>query len=112
MAAGMTLVILTAGIDLSVGAILALCAMCGAAPVKGLGDTRSDTLDPHKFGGMNWLVALLLCMAIGTAVGFKLLTMLGLASSIRLGYEHTKPSTSEIDQWLSHYPSLAFQYHP
>src|ERR671927_462085 len=31
MAVGMTLVILTAGIDLSVGAILALAAMCGAA---------------------------------------------------------------------------------
>ncbi|MBV9673950.1 MAG: ABC transporter permease, partial [Verrucomicrobia bacterium] len=31
MAVGMTLVILTAGVDLSVGAILALCAMCGAA---------------------------------------------------------------------------------
>src|SRR5271154_768460 len=41
MAAGMTLVILTAGIDLSVGAILALCAMCGAAVIKGTGDTRS-----------------------------------------------------------------------
>ena len=57
---------------------------------------------------MSWLVALLLCVAIG----FKLLTMLGFASSIRLGYENTKPSTSEIGQWLSHYPSLAFQYHP
>jgi len=70
MAAGMTLVILTAGIDLSVGAILALCAMCGAAAVKGLGDTRYETPDPHKFGGMSWLVALLICLAMGTAAGF------------------------------------------
>jgi inositol transport system permease protein len=70
MAAGMTLVILTAGIDLSVGAILALCGMCGAAAVKGLGDTRYETPDPHKFGGLSWLVALLICLAIGTAAGF------------------------------------------
>ncbi len=41
MAIGMTLVILTAGVDLSVGSILALCAMCGAAVIKGTGDTRS-----------------------------------------------------------------------
>jgi len=27
----------------------------------------------------------------------------GLASLRRLGYENTKPSTPEIDQWLSHY---------
>src|ERR1700720_1883603 len=39
----------------------------------------------------------------------------GLASLRRLGYENTKLSTSEIDQWLSHYrpqSSLAFHYHP
>ena len=35
MAVGMTLVILTAGVDLSVGAILALAAMCGAAVITG-----------------------------------------------------------------------------
>ncbi|MBV9490057.1 MAG: ABC transporter permease [Verrucomicrobia bacterium] len=70
MAVGMTLVILTAGVDLSVGAILAFCAMCGAAAVKGTGDTRSDPPDPHRFGGLSWLVALLICVALGTLVGF------------------------------------------
>ena len=53
MAVGMTLVILTAGVDLSVGAILALAAMCGAAVVKGTGESRSETPDPHKFGGFS-----------------------------------------------------------
>jgi inositol transport system permease protein len=70
MAVGMTLVILTAGVDLSVGAILALCAMCGAAVIKGTGDTRSETPDPHKFGGLSWLIALLICLGLGTVVGF------------------------------------------
>jgi len=70
MAVGMTLVILTAGVDLSVGAILALCAMCGAAVIKGTGDSRSETPDPHKFGGFSWLIALLICIVLGTVVGF------------------------------------------
>ena len=69
MAVGMTLVILTAGVDLSVGAILALCAMCGAAAIKGTGDTRSETPDPHKFGGFSWLIALLICVAVGHGGG-------------------------------------------
>jgi inositol transport system permease protein len=70
MAVGMTLVILTAGVDLSVGAILALAAMCGAAAVKGTGDTRSETPDPHKFGGFSWLIALVICTGLGTLVGY------------------------------------------
>jgi len=70
MAVGMTLVILTAGVDLSVGAILALAAMCGAAAVKGTGESRSETPDPHKFGGLSWLIALALCLALGTLVGY------------------------------------------
>src|SRR3954452_15955018 len=70
MAVGMTLVILTAGVDLSVGAILALCAMCGAAVIKGTGESRSETPDPHKFGGFSWLIALLICIVLGTVLGF------------------------------------------
>jgi len=69
MAVGMTLVILTGGVDLSVGAILALCAMCGAAAINGTGDTRSATPDPHKFGGLSWLIALLMCVGLGSVVG-------------------------------------------
>jgi inositol transport system permease protein len=70
MATGMTLVILTAGVDLSVGAILAFSAICGAAVIKGLGDMRSATPDPHAFGGFSWLIALLICVILGAAVGF------------------------------------------
>jgi inositol transport system permease protein len=70
MAMGMTLVILTAGVDLSVGAILALAAMCGAAAIKGTGEARSETPDPHKFGGLSWLIALVICVGLGTLVGY------------------------------------------
>ena len=68
MGVGMTLVILTAGVDLSVGAILALCGMAGAAAIKGTGDSRSETPDPHKFGGFSWLIALLICAIVGALV--------------------------------------------
>ena len=70
MAVGMTLVILTAGVDLSVGAILALAAMSGAAAIKGTGESRSETPDPHKFGGLSWLIALGICVILGTLVGY------------------------------------------
>src|ERR1700686_5929580 len=46
MAVGMTLVILTAGGDLSVGGILALCAMGGGAAIKGTGDPSPGEPDP------------------------------------------------------------------
>jgi inositol transport system permease protein len=70
MAVGMTLVILTAGIDLSVGAIMALAAICGAAVVKGTGEMRSATPDPGAFGGYSWLIALVICVTLGAAVGY------------------------------------------
>jgi inositol transport system permease protein len=70
MAVGMTLVILTAGVDLSVGAIMAVCAMCGAAAIKGTGPTRSEIPDPTDFGGLSWLIALSICLVLGTLVGF------------------------------------------
>src|SRR5260370_28047214 len=70
MAVGMTFVILTAGIDLSVGSLLAFCSMCGAAAVKGTGESRYAPSDPHAFGGYGWLVALLIFLAAGTAAGY------------------------------------------
>jgi inositol transport system permease protein len=70
MAVGMTFVILTAGIDLSIGSLLAFCAMCGAAVVKGTGETRYAAANPHAFAGMSWLVSLLICVVVGTCAGY------------------------------------------
>ena len=55
MAVGMTFVILTAGIDLSVGSILAVCAMTAAYVIKG---DNFTTVDPNAWGGMSWLIGL------------------------------------------------------
>lgn len=60
IAVGMTFVILTGGVDLAVGSLLALAAMCGAAAV-------------HAMGGefaWSWLVALSIACAVGTSVGY------------------------------------------
>ena len=70
MAVGMTFVILTAGIDLSIGSLMALCSMCGAVAIKGVGETRYSVGNPLTFGGFSWLVALLICLAVGTAAGY------------------------------------------
>src|SRR6202022_793142 len=70
MAVGMTLVILTAGIDLSVGAILAFAAMSGAAVLKGTGDSRAVPEDPMAFGGYAWLVALAVATGVGSICGW------------------------------------------
>lgn len=67
MAVGMTFVILTAGIDLSVGSILAVCAMAAAYIIKG---DNFTTVDPAAWGGLSWLVALAICLVMGTTIGF------------------------------------------
>jgi ribose transport system permease protein len=71
IAVGMTLVILTAGIDLSVGAVLALCAVASA-----VGMMRYD---------LNLPLTVLMVLAIGTAVGLAngiITTKFGLQSFI------------------------------
>jgi len=65
MAVGVTLVILTAGIDLSVGAVLAFAAMSAAAVLKGTGESRAIPEDPLAFGGFAWLIALLVATGVG-----------------------------------------------
>ena len=60
MAVGMTFVILTAGIDLSVGSILAVCAMTAAYVIKG---DNFTTVDPNAWGGLSWLVGLGICLS-------------------------------------------------
>lgn len=57
---GMTYVILTGGIDLAVGSLLAFAAICGAYLMQALG---GDFV-------MGWLVALFAACAVGTAAGY------------------------------------------
>lgn len=69
IALGMTFVILTAGIDLSVGSMLALAGIIAAAVAKGsTGNTLS--LDPDEAAGYGWLAALSTAVGIGLLCGF------------------------------------------
>src|SRR5215212_5222671 len=69
IALGMTFVILTAGIDLSVGSMLALAGIIAAATAKGsAGNTLS--LDPDQAGGYGWFAALSVAIGIGLLCGF------------------------------------------
>jgi inositol transport system permease protein len=69
IAVGMTYVILTGGVDLAVGSLLAFASMCGAWVV-------------HRMSGdftLSWLVAISIACAVGTAVGYvhgKAITLL------------------------------------
>ncbi|WP_373778011.1 ABC transporter permease [Glaesserella sp.] len=67
MAVGMTFVILTAGIDLSVGSILAVTAMFAAYIIKG---DNTVTVEPGAWGGMSWLIGLTICLVLGTFIGW------------------------------------------
>ena len=60
IAVGMTCVILTGGVDLSVGSLLGFAAMCGAYVVRAMGGDFA----------LSWLVALLIACVIGTVAGY------------------------------------------
>ena len=60
IAVGMTFVILTAGVDLSVGSLLAFAGMSGAYVMKAIGADYP----------LSWLVALATATAVGSLVGF------------------------------------------
>ncbi|HEX3602792.1 MAG TPA: ABC transporter permease [Steroidobacteraceae bacterium] len=60
IAVGMTFVILTAGVDLAVGSLLAFAGMAGAYVMKALGADYSSS----------WLVALSTAAAVGALVGY------------------------------------------
>src|SRR5215212_7310681 len=66
LAVGMTFVILTGGIDLSVGSVVAFAGMVGAAVAKG-GNWR-DVSNPD-LGGTAVLMGALAAMAIGAGAG-------------------------------------------
>jgi ribose/xylose/arabinose/galactoside ABC-type transport system permease subunit len=68
IALGMTFVILTAGIDLSVGSILALAGIIAAAVAKGsTGNTLS--LDAGEATGNPWYLAMLTAIGVGVLCG-------------------------------------------
>ncbi len=68
IALGMTFVILTAGIDLSVGALLAFCGMVAAVVAKGAA-TTAMTLGASGATGNHWSLALLAALGVGLAAG-------------------------------------------
>ncbi len=73
MAVGMTFVILTAGIDLSVGSMLAFCGMAAAVVARG---SRS-LLEGNDPGGMRVLWAALAAIGLGLLLGLIQGTLVG-----------------------------------
>ena len=88
MAAGMTYIIITGGIDLSVGSMLAMCGMIGAASMLffsggNWADISSGTYIHLKLGAM--IAGTLVCVLAGAVCGFAngmLITKLKLAPFI------------------------------
>jgi ribose/xylose/arabinose/galactoside ABC-type transport system permease subunit len=70
IAIGMTFVILTAGIDLSVGSMLALAGLVAAAVAKGGLSDRFTVGAIQEAAGYGWLLAMLAALAVGLACGF------------------------------------------
>ena len=70
LAVGMTFVILTAGIDLSVGSLLAFCGLVAAAVAKGGLANRFTVGSGEEILGYGWGAAVLAAVLIGTAGGF------------------------------------------
>jgi inositol transport system permease protein len=69
LAVGMTFVILTAGIDLSVGSLLALCGLAAAAVAKGGFQERFSVGAGAEAAGYGWELAILAAIAVGLAGG-------------------------------------------
>jgi inositol transport system permease protein len=70
LAIGMTFVILTAGIDLSIGSLLALCGLAAAAVAKGGFQERFSVGAGAEAAGYGWELAILAAIAVGLAGGF------------------------------------------
>jgi len=84
IAIGMTFVILTGGIDLSVGSLLALAGMVGAVVAKG-GTANTLSLTTTESTGYGVLAAILAAVAIGVLGGFiqgTLITRLGVPAFV------------------------------
>jgi inositol transport system permease protein len=70
VAIGMTFVILTAGIDLSVGSLLALAGLAAAIVAKGGVESRFSVGAATEAAGYGWLLAMLVAMAVGVVGGW------------------------------------------
>jgi inositol transport system permease protein len=70
VAIGMTFVILTAGIDLSVGSLLALAGLAAAIVAKGGVESRFSVGAATEAAGYGWLLAMLVAMAMGLLGGW------------------------------------------
>ncbi len=69
LAIGMTFVILTAGIDLSVGAVLAFAGLVAAAVAKGGLENRFAVGESFEAVGYGWGLAMLAAIAVGMLCG-------------------------------------------
>ena len=70
VAIGMTFVILTAGIDLSVGSLLALAGLAAAIVAKGGIESRFNVGAQTEAAGYGWFAAMLVAIMVGTAGGW------------------------------------------
>ena len=70
LAVGMTFVILTRGIDLSVGSLVALAGLAAAIVAKGGLESRFAVGVGAEAHGWGWFAALLVALAVGTVAGW------------------------------------------
>lgn len=70
VAIGMTFVILTAGIDLSVGSLLALAGLAAAIVAKGGIESRFSVGVETEAAGYGWFLAMIVAMAVGVSGGW------------------------------------------
>jgi inositol transport system permease protein len=70
LAVGMTFVILTRGIDLSVGSLVALTGLAAAIVAKGGLESRFAVGVGAEAHGWGWFTALLVALAVGTVAGW------------------------------------------
>jgi inositol transport system permease protein len=70
LAVGMTFVILTAGIDLSIGSLVAFCGLVAAAVAKGGISNRFNVGAGQDVLGYGWELAALAAIAVGILGGF------------------------------------------
>ena len=69
LAIGMTFVILTRGIDLSVGSLLAFAGLVAAAVAKGGFESRFAVGTAAEAAGYGWFLAMLAALAVGVVCG-------------------------------------------